>query len=119
MKNKAPMVLVLGMLATSAGAEWHLASDTEGSTPRTDAGEPTEAVTESATADGEDGNVVETVKISPAKSRSALVCRSERPIGSHIPRRVCRTKRQMDDEREDGVRQVRASQVMQTRIPDR
>jgi hypothetical protein len=36
-----------------------------------------------------------------------LICRKERTLGSNIPRRVCRTQRQIDDERAAGQESLR------------
>lgn len=36
-----------------------------------------------------------------------LICEMERPVGSNIPKRVCRTKAQMDREREAAQEQMR------------
>ena len=52
-----------------------------------------------------------------ATADSALVCRTERPIGSNIPRRVCYTQEELDRtslEAQDSFRRA-LSQPVQTR----
>jgi len=41
-----------------------------------------------------------------AKGKDRLICRTERPTGSHISRRVCRTVQQIEDDRENARRSV-------------
>ncbi len=48
-----------------------------------------------------------------------VICRLERPVGSHVPRRVCRTRQQMADDRAEAVQRIRATQRRQSRSPNR
>lgn len=40
----------------------------------------------------------------PAMDPNQLVCKRQRPVGSHIPRRVCRTRAQIEQDREAALR---------------
>jgi hypothetical protein len=40
-----------------------------------------------------------------------LICETERPVGSNIPRRVCRTPEQIDREREAAQAKIRSMQT--------
>jgi len=40
-----------------------------------------------------------------------LICESERPVGSNIPRRVCRTPQQIEREREAAQEKIRSMQT--------
>ena len=54
-----------------------------------------------------------------SRGANGIVCRREKPIGSHVPVRVCRTEQQRELDRVSGKRDVRATQRRQSRIPTR
>ncbi len=112
------LILVFGVAVAGQGAETLVPAAQEatqtgedmqresadGAEPATESG----AAGEEAPADGiADENVIDRVKITTAGDPNALVCRHERPLGSHIPRRVCRTAMQIDGDRVVGQRKVR------------
>ena len=40
----------------------------------------------------------------PAMDPNQVICKRQRPAGSHIPRRVCRTRAQIEQDREAALR---------------
>ena len=102
----APICASLCLFAGFAVAETTPVAETADADALTDTAETTEtaaAVDTDTESTAADDKVVERVKITPASaSRDALVCRMEKPIGSHIPRRVCRTNWQIDADSAEG-----------------
>jgi hypothetical protein len=46
-----------------------------------------------------------------------VICRKQRPVGSHVPVLVCRTRRQMDRERDAAVDSVGILRTMTGDLP--
>lgn len=109
-KRSAYLLLPLCLLAIQAQAESVASSSADAQKASGDV----KAVSETASAaqNGEtaaganDENVVDTVKIVPSKAANALVCRTERPLGSHIPKRVCRTNQEIEGDRDEAKKKM-------------
>lgn len=48
----------------------------------------------------------EPVYAAATEAREEVICRKQRTVGSHVPKVVCRTRGQMDDERREALDSV-------------
>lgn len=52
-----------------------------------------------------------------AADRDRVVCRRERPVGSHMPRTICRTVAEIEAEREAAQETIRQDRVGRSAVP--
>ena len=102
----AALVIGAGFFTASVSAQSQLSATDANADPQKPAAERTAAAPTKA-----DERLVGRVKMTETPDREKLVCRVEKPTGSHYPQRVCRTAAQMAADRAEAMADIRNTEL--------
>ncbi len=103
---RAALVISAGFFTASVSAQSELSATDANADPQTSASETTVAAPTTA-----DDRIVGRVKMTETPDREKLICRIEKPTGSHYPQRVCRTAAQMAADRAEAMADIRNTEL--------